>query len=210
MDLFENFILFDHSCGRTAKILARNHQYLGVNEALESYKARQLKEGQIGVFWHTQGSRKSYSMVFFAQKIRRKFAGSPTFLVITDRKELNKQISDTFNACGCLGTVKACKYIPFSGTNLVEILKRNQSFIFTLIQKFNKSDANPITPDHDIIIISDEAHRSQNGIFTENICHMLSMASRIGFTGTPLFKYDNLLQNEHSEDAFQYMIFIVQ
>lgn len=194
MDLFENFILFDHSCGRTAKIFARNHQYLGVNEALESYKARQLKNGKLGVFWHTQGSGKSYSMVFFAQKIRRKFAGSPTFLVLTDREELNKQISDTFEACGCLGTVKAGKCIPSSGTNLVEMLKRNQSFIFTLIQKFNKPDAKPITPDYDIIIISDEAHRSQNGIFAENMCRMLPTASRIGFTGTPLFKYDNITE----------------
>lgn len=194
MDLFENFILFDHSCGRTAKIFARNHQYLGVNEALESYKARQLKNGKLGVFWHTQGSGKSYSMVFFAQKIRRKFAGSPTFLVLTDREELNKQISDTFEACGCLGTVKAGKFIPSSGKNLVEMLKRNQSFIFTLIQKFNNPDANPIIPDHDIIIISDEAHRSQNGIFAENMCRMLPTASRIGFTGTPLFKYDNITE----------------
>lgn len=194
MDLFENFILFDHSCGRTAKIFARNHQYLGVNEALESYKARQLKNGKLGVFWHTQGSGKSYSMVFFAQKIRRKFAGSPTFLVLTDREELNKQISDTFKSCGCLGTVKAGKCIPSSGKNLVEMLKRNQSFIFTLIQKFNNPDANPIIPDHDIIIISDEAHRSQNGIFAENMCRMLPTASRIGFTGTPLFKYDNITE----------------
>lgn len=194
MDLFENFILFDHSCGRTAKIFARNHQYLGVNEALESYRARQLKNGKLGVFWHTQGSGKSYSMVFFAQKIRRKFAGSPTFLVLTDREELNKQISDTFEACGCLGTVKAGKCIPSSGKNLVEMLKRNQSFIFTLIQKFNNPDANPIIPDHDIIIISDEAHRSQNGIFAENMCRMLPTASRIGFTGTPLFQYDNITE----------------
>lgn len=194
MDLFENFILFDHSCGRTAKIFARNHQYLGVNEALESYRARQLKNGKLGVFWHTQGSGKSYSMVFFAQKIRRKFAGSPTFLVLTDREELNKQISDTFEACGCLGTVKAGKCIPSSGKNLVEMLKRNRSFIFTLIQKFNNPDANPIIPDHDIIIISDEAHRSQNGIFAENMCRMLPTASRIGFTGTPLFKYDNITE----------------
>ncbi len=102
MDLFENFILFDHSVGRTAKIFARNHQYLGVNEAVESYKARKLKDGKLGVFWHTQGSGKSYSMVFLAQKIRRKFAGSPTFVVLTDRDELNKQISDTFEACGQL------------------------------------------------------------------------------------------------------------
>lgn len=194
MDLFENFILFDHSGGRTAKIFARNHQYLGVNEAVESYKARRLKEGRLGVFWHTQGSGKSYSMVFLAQKIRRKFAGSPTFLILTDREELNKQISDTFEACGCLGSVKASKCIPQSGARLVEMLEGNPSYIFTLIQKFNQPDAKPITPDHDIIILSDEAHRSQNGIFAENMCKMLPTASRIGFTGTPLFKYDNITE----------------
>ncbi len=194
MDLFENFILFDHSGGRTAKIFARNHQYLGVNEAMESYKARKLKEGKLGVFWHTQGSGKSYSMVFLAQKIRRKFAGSPTFLILTDRDELNKQISDTFEACGCLGSVKASKCIPSSGARLVEMLEGNPSYIFTLIQKFNQPDAKPIIPDHDIIILSDEAHRSQNGIFADNMCKMLPTASRIGFTGTPLFKYDNITE----------------
>lgn len=193
MDLFENFILFDHSGGRCAKIFARNHQYLGVNEAVESYKARKLKNGKLGVFWHTQGSGKSYSMVFLAQKIRRQFTGSPTFVILTDREELNKQISDTFESCGCLSG-KASQYIPSSGTKLSEMLNGNPSFIFTLIQKFNKEDATPITPDHDIIILSDEAHRSQNGIFADNMCRMLPTASRIGFTGTPLFKYDNITE----------------
>ena len=193
MDLFENFILFDHSGGRTAKIFARNHQYLGVNEAIESYKARKLKDGKLGVFWHTQGSGKSYSMVFLAQKIRRKFSGSPTFVVLTDREELNKQISDTFEACGLLSG-KARQYIPSSGSNLHEMLRGNPSFIFTLIQKFNDNSVEPITPDHDIIILSDEAHRSQNGIFADNMCRVLPTASRIGFTGTPLFKYDNITE----------------
>lgn len=79
LDLLENFILFDHSDGHTAKILARNHQYLGVNEAVDAYASRQLCNGKLGVFWHTQGSGKSYSMVFLAQKIRRKFSGSPHY-----------------------------------------------------------------------------------------------------------------------------------
>ena len=193
MDLFENFILFDHSGGRCAKIFARNHQYLGVNEAVESYKARKLKNGKLGVFWHTQGSGKSYSMVFLAQKIRRQFTGSPTFVILTDRDELNKQISDTFEACGCLSG-KARQYVPSSGAKLYEMLRGNPSFIFTLIQKFNDENATPITPDHDIIILSDEAHRSQNGIFADNMCRMLPTASRIGFTGTPLFKYDNITE----------------
>lgn len=193
MDLFENFILFDHSGGRTAKIFARNHQYLGVNEAVESYKARKLKDGKLGVFWHTQGSGKSYSMVFLARKIARKFSGSPTFVILTDREELNKQISDTFEACGCLAN-KASKYIPSSGKQLINMLKGNPSFIFTLIQKFNDNSIEPIKPDHEIVILSDEAHRSQNGIFADNMCRLLPAASRIGFTGTPLFKYDNITE----------------
>ena len=164
LDLLENFILFDHSGGRTAKILARNHQYLGVNEAVKAYASRKLKEGKLGVFWHTQGSGKSYSMVFLAQKIRRKFAGSPTIVILTDREELNKQISDTFENCGLLGKTKASQFIATSGEDLVLKLKGNPSFIFTLIQKFNKANPKPIFP----------------------------TASRIGFTGTPLLSSDNI------------------
>lgn len=194
MDLFENFILYDTSGGSTAKIMARNHQYLGVNEAVESYKNRKLNNGKLGVFWHTQGSGKSYSMVFLSQKIRRKFPGSPTFVILTDRDELNKQISDTFEACGQLGPVKAKQFIASGGEDLIEKLKGNPSFIFTLIHKFNNPNEPPITPDHDIIVLSDEAHRTQNGIFADNMCALLPTASRLGFTGTPLFTYDNITE----------------
>ncbi len=192
LDLLENFIIYDHSSGKTVKILARNHQYLGVNEAVKSYEARKLNEGKLGVFWHTQGSGKSYSMLFFAQKIRRKFAGSPTIVVLTDRDELNKQISDTFENCGLLGKTKASQFIATSGSDLIAKLKGNPSFIFTLIQKFNMPEAQPIYPDHDIIIISDEAHRSQYGIFADNMMKLLPTAVRIGFTGTPLLSSDNI------------------
>lgn len=192
LDLFENFILFDHSGGNTAKILARNHQYLGVNEAMKAYAARKFNNGKLGVFWHTQGSGKSYSMVFLAQKIRRKFEGSPTFVILTDRDELNKQISDTFENCGLLGDVKASRFIATSGDDLIQKLKGNPSFIFTLIQKFNKPEAEPILPEHDVIIMSDEAHRSQYGIFADNMMKLLPTAARIGFTGTPLLSDDNI------------------
>ncbi|MBR1432888.1 type I restriction endonuclease subunit R [Ruminococcus sp.] len=192
LDLLENFILFDHSGGHIAKILARNHQYLGVNEAVKAYENRQLREGKLGVFWHTQGSGKSYSMLFLAQKIRRKFKGSPTIVILTDRDELNRQISDTFENCGLLGKIKASQFIASSGADLISKLKSNRSFVFTLIQKFNKSDPEPYYPDHDIIIMSDEAHRSQNGIFADNMVKMLPTASRIGFTGTPLLSDDNI------------------
>ena len=192
LDLLENFILYDHSDGRTVKIMARNHQYLGVNQAVEMYKNREYINGKLGVFWHTQGSGKSYSMLFLAQKIRRKFAGSPTIVVLTDREELNKQISDTFENCGMLGKVKAREFIAQSGEDLITKLKGNPSFIFSLIQKFNKPDAEPIYPGHDIVVISDEAHRTQNGIFADNLMHLLPTANRIGFTGTPLLSNDNI------------------
>lgn len=192
LDLFENFILYDHSNGHTAKILARNHQYLGVNEAVKAYADRKLNDGKLGVFWHTQGSGKSYSMVFLSQKIRRKFEGSPTFVILTDRDELNSQISDTFENCGMLGKTDASKFIASSGDDLVQKLKGNPSFIFTLIQKFNKPNSEPIYPDHDIIIMSDEAHRSQYGIFADNMVRLLPTAARIGFTGTPLLSSDNI------------------
>lgn len=193
LDLFENFILYDHSGGRTAKILARNHQYLGVNEAIKAYERRELNKGKLGVFWHTQGSGKSYSMLFFAKKVRRKIQGTPTFVVLTDREELNTQISETFENCRLLGKdVKASQFIATSGEDLVEKLKGNPSFVFTLIQKFNKSDEKPIYPDHDIIIMSDEAHRSQYGIFADNMMKLLPTAARIGFTGTPLLSSDNI------------------
>ena len=193
LDLVENFILYDHSDGKNVKILARNHQYLGVNQAVEMYRHRKELQGKMGVFWHTQGSGKSYSMLFLAQKIRRKFAGSPTILVLTDREELNTQISDSFLNCRLLGNVdKATKFLATSGSDLVNKLNENPSFIFSLIQKFNQPNATPIYPDHDIVIMSDEAHRTQNGIFAENMMHLLPTACRIGFTGTPLMKDDNI------------------
>lgn len=192
LDLLENYILYDHSDGKTVKIMARNHQYLGVNQAVEMYKNREYVNGKLGVFWHTQGSGKSYSMLFLACKIRRKFEGSPTIVILTDREELNKQISDTFENCGVLGNVKAKSFIASSGDDLIMKLKGNPSFIFSLIQKFNKPDAEPIYPDHDIIVISDEAHRTQNGVFAENLLHLLPTANRIGFTGTPLLRDDNI------------------
>lgn len=194
LDLLENFILFDHSDGHTVKILARNHQYLGVNEAVKAYESRKLNDGKLGVFWHTQGSGKSYSMVFLAQKIRRKYAGSPTIVILTDREELNTQISDTFENCGLLGKVEASQFIASSGDDLVQKLKGNPSFIFTLIQKFNQPNLEPIYPDHDVIIMSDEAHRSQYGIFADNMVNLLPTASRIGFTGTPLLSNDNITE----------------
>ena len=198
MDLFENFILFDHSGPTTVKILARNHQYLGVNEAIRAYREREIRNGRLGVFWHTQGSGKSYSMVFFARKVRRKLEGSPTFLIVTDRDELNRQIASTFAGCGCLeGEAKG--YIAASGEDLVRRLSGNPSFVFTLIQKFNDPTVTPILPDHDVVILCDEAHRSNNGTLAENMMRILPDASRMGFTGTPLLSYDHITERTFGE-----------
>ncbi len=199
LDLLENFILYDHANGKTAKILARNHQYLGVNKAVEKYERKEFQNGKLGVFWHTQGSGKSYSMIFFAQKIKRKLTGSPTFVILTDREELNKQISGTFESCGVLGNSKASSFVASSGKDLVEKLHGNPSFIFTLIHKFNQKDLEPIIPNHDIIIISDEAHRSQYGDLADNMCNLLPSASRIGFTGTPIFGSNDLTARTFGE-----------
>lgn len=193
IDLIENFILYDHSEGNTVKILARNHQYLGVNEAVQAYKDRKLRNGKLGVFWHTQGSGKSYSMLFLSQKIKRKCDGTPTIVVLTDRDELNKQISETFENCGLLEG-KAKNYMAESGSDLITKLKGNPSFVFTLIQKFNSKPTEPLYPDHDILIMSDEAHRSQYGWFAENLNCLLPTASKIGFTGTPLLSCDSITE----------------
>ena len=132
LDLLENFILYDHTDGKLVKILARNHQFLGVNRAAEAYDRRKELQGRLGIFWHTQGSGKSYSMLFLAQKIRRKFCGSPTIVVLTDRDELNKQISGTFENCGLLNGLPSKECIASSGEDLVKKLQGNASYIFTL------------------------------------------------------------------------------
>ena len=247
LDLVENFILFDESKpGATRKVIARNHQVLGVNRAVASVaRQEELKRefpperrllhrvvelplesrapagkelmpglaeaaspfipegpadilerahpdlGRLGVFWHTQGSGKSYSMAFFAEKVRRKLEGNFTFLLMTDRNDLDSQIYKTFAGCGIADdqTPRAA-----SGDDLEERLKENHRYVFSLIHKFNK-DVDPKRPyskRDDIIVISDEAHRTQAGRLAGNMRLALPNASFIGFTGTPLFKQDEL------------------
>jgi type I restriction enzyme R subunit len=191
MDLFENFILFDNSAGDMAKILAKNHQFIGVNKVLN--KAKNIKElkGKLGVFWHTQGSGKSYSMVFIAQKIHRKFGGSYTFLMVTDRTELERQLYDTFTGVGAV-TEKNVK--AKSRDHLLELLKENHRYVFSLIHKFSfdkkkESEYPLITDRKNLIVISDEAHRTQAGTFARNMrFYGIPNASYLGFTGTPLIK----------------------
>jgi type I restriction enzyme, R subunit len=249
LDLVENYILFDDSRpGGTRKIVARNHQVLGVNNAVVSVVhqedlKRQIPPGQrlieysvpmpelprvaeptalpppqvqalttaggpagsnidlpllkrahpdlgrLGVFWHTQGSGKSYSMAFFAEKVRRVVPGNFTFLVMTDREDLDDQIWRTFIGCGVTDekTPRAG-----SGKELQQILQANHRFVFSLIHKFNQPVAKPYSLRDDIVVISDEAHRTQAGRFARNMRLALPNASFIGFTGTPLFKHDEL------------------
>jgi type I restriction enzyme, R subunit len=246
LDLIENFVLFDDSRpGGTRKIVARNHQVLGVNNAVASVvhqeelkrqfppkerliEYRVLKDefskvayeqppdsdyakpalaggaekhelplvkrahtdlGRLGVFWHTQGSGKSYSMAFFTEKVRRVVPGNFTFLLMTDRDDLDGQIFRTFVGCGISDdkTPRAS-----SGKDLQEILRGNHRYVFSLIHKFNQPVSEPYSERDDIIVISDEAHRTQAGRFARNMRLALPNASFIGFTGTPLFKNDQL------------------
>ena len=238
LDLVENFILFDASKpGATRKVVARNHQFMGVNNAVASvqrqeelkrefpperrlaYRVVELPReeatdadqvaladdpqtlqivesahpdlGKLGVFWHTQGSGKSYSMAFFAEKVRRRISAKFTFLLMTDRNDLDDQIYRTFSGCNI-----ADKNTPraTTGEELKRLLKQNHRYIFSLIHKFNQ-DVDPHEPystRDDIIVISDEAHRTQAGKLARNMRLALPNAAFIGFTGTPLFKHDNL------------------
>lgn len=215
LDLFENFILFDNSLGKVVKLIARNHQFIGVNKAIENiqHKEQLYKLGKInleekqklGVFWHTQGSGKSYSMVFFCQKIHHKFTGSYTFLIVTDRNELDTQIYGTFSGVGAVPQVKAGAKDSLkanSGKHLRELLSSEHRYLFTLIHKFNFEEE--ITKRDNIIVISDEAHRTQGGNLAMNLRNALPNASFIGFTGTPLFKDDEITKRIFGDYVSRY------
>jgi type I restriction enzyme R subunit len=257
LDIVENFVLFDDSrAGGTRKIVARNHQVLGVNNAVASVirqeelkrrypageriieyevpmpermkaieadlaapnrllpeRSEQKEEqlvlvkrahadlGRLGVFWHTQGSGKSYSMAFFAEKVRRVVPGNFTFLMMTDREDLDDQISRTFVGCGVTDekTPRAT-----SGKELQELLRENYRFVFSLIHKFNQPVTEPYSERDDIIVVSDEAHRTQAGKFARNMRLALPNASFIGFTGTPLFKHDELTRRIFGDYVSRY------
>lgn len=195
MDLFENFLLFDESRGEVVKLMAKNHQYIGVNKVLENVRNIDDLKGKLGVFWHTQGSGKSYSMVFLCEKIHRKLGGAYTFLIAVDRTELENQLYDTFSGVGVVTdkNVIAGKKNGISGRDhLRELLSENHRYVFTLIHKFSidpqqESEYPLITDRKNIIVISDEAHRTQGGTFARNMRFQgLPNASYLGFTGTPL------------------------
>ncbi|MGJ7521400.1 type I restriction endonuclease subunit R [Variovorax sp. LT1P1] len=192
LDYIENFTIFEEGKGGLIKKTAKNHQFLGVNKSIarlvELRETEKTERKRLGVFWHTQGSGKSLSMVFFTQKVLRKVLGSCTFVIVTDREELDDQISKTFKATGATARedVRAT-----SGEHLKELLRGNERYIFTLIQKFRNVPGQPypeLSDRSDVIVITDEAHRSQYDIFALNMRNALPNAGFIGFTGTPLIK----------------------
>jgi len=205
LDMVENFTLFAEVRGGLVKILAQNHQYLGVNQTFAAVGERQQNQGRLGVFWHTQGSGKSYSMLFLAQKVRRKLPGNWTFLIVTDREDLDDQIYQTFADTGVVQEDK--KFIrPANGAELQQLLREDHTYIFTLIQKFRSEfqelPADPAHPERgalkirlpypqlstrsDVIVMSDEAHRTQYAMLAQNLHIALPNAAYLGFTGTPL------------------------
>ena len=209
LDLVENFTLFSEKKAGLEKIIGQNHQVLGVNNTLASMLgARKLGHGRGGVVWQTQGSGKSYSMVFFAQKVLRKVPGNWTFVIGTDRVELDNQIAKTFKACGAVSEAEGDQCHATSGAHLRELLRGNHRYVFTLIHKFRPETPSPGLSGHplpsdgrgaggegimpvlcdrpDVIVLADEAHRSQYDTLALNMRAALPKAIFIAFTGTPL------------------------
>jgi type I restriction enzyme R subunit len=185
LDLIENFTLFSEHKSGLIKILAQNHQVLGVNNTMASMlTARKAGHGRAGVFWQTQGSGKSFSMVFFSQKVLRKITGNWTFVVVTDRKELDDQIAKTFKATGAVTQHEGDECHAQSGSELRELLRGNHRFVFTLIHKFQAPEV--LSDRRDIIVLTDEAHRSQYDTLALNMRASLPNAMFLAFTGTPL------------------------
>lgn len=185
IDYIENFILY-HVKG-AYKIIAKNHQFIGVNKAIDGFKDRESKEGKLGVFWHTQGSGKSFSMVMYCQKIQRKFEGDFTFFIVTDRENLDGQIYRNFLNMGVVKEKEEAR--PKDGEQLREYLSGNKRFVFSLIHKFRypKGIEFPLLSDRkDIIVLVDEAHRTQYKDLAENMRVGIPNAQYIAFTGTPL------------------------
>lgn len=211
LDYVENFVFYYKD---TVKIAAKNHQFLGVNNAIDNFKLRLQHDaegtdaenkGKLGVFWHTQGSGKSYSMIFFARKVFRKFTGNYTFLIVTDRDDLDGQIYRNFLHAEAF--TKSTKCQPKNSEDLREMLQTNTRYIFTLIQKFrfDKGKQYPILSNrNDIIVIIDEAHRTQYKDLAENMRTGLPNAQYMAFTGTPLFGSRQLTNNWFGKTVSEY------
>ncbi len=185
LDLVENFTLFSEHKAGLVKIISQNHQFLGVNNAIASMlEARKRGHGRGGVFWQTQGSGKSFSMVFFAQKVLRKLAGNWTFVVVTDRVELDEQIAKTFKTTGAVSDAEGDECHATSGAHLRELLRGNHRYVFTLVHKFQTPEL--LCERSDVIVLTDEAHRSQYDTLALNMRAALPKAMFLAFTGTPL------------------------
>jgi type I restriction enzyme R subunit len=201
LDLTENFTFFFTAAGQLIKILGKNHQFLGVNNAVQAVQQIEQNRGKLGVFWHTQGSGKSYSMVFFSQKILRKLPGNWTFLILTDREDLDDQIYKNFDKAGAV-TEPEKEVRAKNADHLKQLLREDHRYVFTLIQKFRteKGAIYPKLSDRsDIIVIADEAHRSQYDTFAQNLRNALPNAGFIGFTGTPLLAGEEKTREEFGD-----------
>lgn len=185
LDYVENFTLFSETKGGLIKIIAQNHQVIGVNNAIAAtLEARRRGHGRAGVFWQTQGSGKSYSMGFYSQKIQRKVPGDWTFVIVTDRTDLDDQIADTFKAAGIVSQTEGDQCHAGSGAQLAALLRGNHRYVFTLIQKFRIPEL--LCDRSDVVVITDEAHRSQYDTLALNMRTALPKALFTAFTGTPL------------------------
>lgn len=211
LDYIENFLIFYNDI---IKIAAKNHQFLGVNNAIDNFSLRlqhdkngtdDNNKGKLGVFWHTQGSGKSFSMIFFARKIFRKFTGNYTFLIVTDRDDLDGQIYRNFLNSGAFSKEAKCR--PNNSEELRAMLQTNTRYIFTLIQKFRypKGQAYPeLSLRNDIIVIIDEAHRTQYKDLAENMRTGLPNAQYMAFTGTPILGSKKLTQEWFGKTVSEY------
>lgn len=184
LDYVENFVIYHKS---TQKIISQNHQFIGVNKGFDKFLRRGEFGGKLGVFWHTQGSGKSFSMIFYARKIIRKVPGNYSFVVVTDRDDLDRQIYQNFLNTETVKKADAAQ--PKNSEQLRTFLGQNKKLVFTLIQKFRwpKGKRYPLLSDRDdIIVIVDEAHRTQYKTLAENMRAGLPNAQYLAFTGTPL------------------------
>lgn len=198
LDIIENFTLFQEVPGGLIKLVTKNHQYLGVNNAIDALLEIRNRDGKLGVFWHTQGSGKSVSMMFFAQKVLRKIPGNWTFVIVTDRKELDGQIYKNFVTAGVVTESKAQAE---STQHLRQLLKEDHRYVFTLIHKFRteNGEEHPVLSERkNIIVITDEAHRSQYDTLALNMRTALPNAAFLAFTGTPLIAGEE----ERTRDVF--------
>ena len=188
LDIVENFTVFEEERGGLVKKLARYHQVLGVNRAVAAVGRIGENAGRLGVVWHTQGSGKSLSMVFFTEKVLRTLGNNWTFVIVTDRDELDTQIAATYAATGAL-TKKVHEAQAQSRADLRRLLAGQERYVFTLIHKFGTDRGEPLeclSDRRDVIVLTDEAHRSQYDQLALNMRRALPNAAFLGFTGTPL------------------------